>query len=93
MNKNSNDSYTDEFKKSSVKLALESNQSYAQTARELGVKPSTFYTWIDKHDKNKTLGDSSAQKELKMLRSEVSKLRTERDILKKAAAYFASHTK
>ena len=37
MNKNSNDGYTDEFKKSSVKLALESNQSYAQTARELGV--------------------------------------------------------
>ncbi len=93
MNKNSHERYTEDFKQSSVKFALESNQPYAQIARDLGIKPSTLYTWIEKHNKTKTIGGSCVQEELKKLRSEVSKLRTERDILKKAAAYFASHTK
>ena len=38
------ESYSNDFKTSSVKLALESNQPYAQTARELGIKVNTLYT-------------------------------------------------
>ena len=38
--------YSTEFKDSAVKLALESDQSFAQIARELGVKKSTLYTWV-----------------------------------------------
>ena len=85
-------SYSEEFKDSSVKLALESNQPYAQTARELGIKVNTLYTWIDKNKQPRNLEENGLQQELKALRKEVSKLKTERDILKKAAAYFAKET-
>jgi len=86
-------SYNEEFKDSSVKLALESNQPYAQTARELGIKVNTLYTWIDKNKQPRNLEENGLQQELKALRKEVSKLKTERDILKKAAAYFAKETR
>ena len=93
MNKNNKETYSEEFKTSSVKLALKSEQSHAQTARELGIKASTLYTWIDKSRPARNGSNPAYQEELKQLRSEVSKLKTERDILKKAAAYFAIHTK
>jgi len=86
-------SYNEEFKDSSVKLALESNQPYAQTARELGIKVNTLYTWIDKNKQPRNFEEDGLQQELKALRKEVSKLKTERDILKKAAAYFAKETR
>lgn len=86
-------SYNEEFKDSSVKLALESNQPYAQTARELGIKVNTLYTWIDKNKQPRNFEENGLQQELKALRKEVSKLKTERDILKKAAAYFAKETR
>ena len=43
--------YTTEFRKSSVKLALESDQPIKKTAEGLGVKPSTLHTWIGKYTK------------------------------------------
>ena len=91
MNQAKYETYTEDFKRSSVKLALESRDSYAKTARELGVKESTFYTWVARYAPSKNLADKPLQEELRRLRSEVSKLQTERDILKKAAAYFAKH--
>ena len=45
--------YTSEFKESAVKLALESDQSITQTARDLGVNPNTIHTWINKYSKPK----------------------------------------
>ena len=41
--------YTSEFRESSIKLALESDQPIAQTARDLGVNPNTIHTWINKY--------------------------------------------
>ena len=49
MSENKQETYSEEFKESSVKLALETNQPYAQTARELGVKLPTMYAWIKKY--------------------------------------------
>ncbi len=46
--------YTSEFKYSTVKLALESDQSIAQTARDLGVNPNTIHTWMSKYSTPKT---------------------------------------
>ena len=93
MTETNKESYNDEFRMSSVKLALESNQPYAQTARELGLNVHTLYNWIDRHRQTKSLDSKDLEDELKQLRKEVTKLKTERDILKKAAAYFATHTK
>ena len=48
MSETNKEIYSEDFKESSVKLALETNQTYAQTARELGIKLPTMYAWIKK---------------------------------------------
>jgi len=93
-----NSSYSFDFKQNAVKLAVESDQSVAQTARDLGVNVNTLYTWITKyHQADLPINKGSAEKhpyeELKRLRKENSRLKEERDILKKAAAYFAKNSR
>ena len=41
--------YPAEFKESAVKLAIESKGPMAQTAKELGIRRTTLYTWVDKY--------------------------------------------
>ena len=89
--------YTPEFRESSVKLAVESDQSVAQTARDLGVNENTLHTWINKYHQKPALEKPSVSQqhiydELKELRRENKRLKEEKMILKKAAAYFASET-
>jgi transposase len=85
--------YPAEFQERAVKLAVESAQPIAQTARELGVKENTLHTWIGKYHRaerqEKEVNDEHLYEELKRLRKENARLKEERDILKKAAAYFA----
>ena len=87
-------SYSAEFKESAVKLAVESKRPLAQTARELGVSKDTLYGWVRQYHGKPQSGQETVKaahvyEELKRLRREVSILKEERDILKKAAAYFA----
>ena len=93
MSVNKENIYTQEFRDSSVKLAMESKNTIAQTARDLGVKVNTLHSWIYKHSGSKasavTKGDDTLQAELKKLKKEIAQVTIERDILKKAAAYFA----
>ena len=89
-------SYSSQFKQDAVKLAVESDQSVAQTARDLGVNANSLYTWIKKYHQpvpstNKGSGEIHPYDELKRLRRENAQLKEERDILKKAAAYFAKN--
>jgi transposase len=88
--------YSNEFKESSVKLALESKNTITQTARDLGIKLSTLHTWITKHSGSKAVkaanDDNNLHEELKRLKKEITQVTMERDILKKAAAYFAKQT-
>lgn len=86
--------YTAEFRESAVKLATEADQPVAQTARDLGVNENTLHTWINKYHRPKSSVSNGEDKEhlydeLKRLRKENRKLKEERDILKKATAYFA----
>lgn len=90
--------YSSQFKQDAVKLAVESDQSVAQTARELGVNANTLYTWITKYRQaepsaTKGSGEFHPHEELKRLRRENAQLKEERDILKKAAAYFAKNSR
>ena len=83
--------YSAEFRASSVKLAIDSDLPIAQTAKDLGINP---YTWINKYsqpkDQNKAVRtDEHLYGELKRLKKEIVRLTEERDLLKKAAAYFA----
>jgi len=88
--------YAPEFRESSVKLAMESKNTIAQTARDLGVKITTLHTWISKYSNEKTKiitkEEENLREELKRLKKEVAQVTMERDILKKAAAYFAKQT-
>ena len=85
--------YTAEFKENAVKRATESN-NVAETARELGMKENTLYNWVyqyshaSKPDKA-VRTDDHLYDELKRLKKENARLTEERDLLKKAAAYFA----
>jgi|TARA_B100000959_G_C14937141_1_gene606221 transposase len=88
--------YSAEFRESAVKLAIESDQPKAATARELGINVNTLHTWINKYhqdhrSESTQIDDMHLYDQLKELRKENHRLREERDILKKAAAYFASH--
>jgi transposase len=86
--------YTEDFKVSSPKLAREGDKTIAQTARDLGVSVSTLHGWIARYvdQPSGSEADDSvpAHDELKRLRKENARLKQERDILKKATAYFAS---
>ena len=85
--------YSAAFKERAVKLAVESEQSLAQPARALGVNENTLHTWIGKYHRaerqEQQVQDEHLYEELKRLRKENARLKEERDILKKAAAYFA----
>lgn len=86
--------YTAEFRESAVKLATESDKPVAHTARDLGINENTLHTWIGKYTRpletNKSVRtDDHLYEELKRLKKENARLLEERDLLKKAAAYFA----
>ena len=95
MSKEKSKTYTAEFKQSAVKLANESDVPVAETARNLGVNENTLYGWINKYSqpveaKKKTeRTEAHLYDELQQLKRENTRLRQERDFLKKAAAYFA----
>ena len=80
-------------KERAVKLAVDSDQPIAQTARDLGVNENTLHTWIGKYHRTerqeKEVHDEHLYEELKRLRKEHARLQEERDIVKKAAASFA----
>lgn len=92
MTKRITKNYPLEFKQSSAKLAVEADYPISETAKRLGIHVTTLNGWINKfHPKtqiNKTSKDL-INEELKSLRLENARLKQERDILKKAAAYFA----
>ena len=88
--------YTPEFKLQAVKMILEQKLSVAEVARRLGVGENLLHTWKKAfRDQGEAAfpghgHPSPADDELRRLRAENARLRAERDLLKKAAAYFAS---
>jgi transposase len=86
-------SYPAEFKERAVKFAVESDQPIAQTARDLDVNENTLHTWIGTYHRverqEKHVQDEHLYEELKRLRKDNARLKEERAIVKKAAAYFA----
>ena len=87
--------YEDEFKEQAVRLALEPDNSIPEIARDLDISPGNLRRWIREHrgrgTKSLVLSKDDAA-EWARLRREKKKLRAERDILKKATAFFAGES-
>lgn len=85
--------YTEEFREEAVQLVLESKSSLAEVAEDLGVNTWTLRGWVKKRrDQAKAQSPrrpETLEEENRRLKRELAVLRQERDILKKAAAYFA----
>jgi transposase len=83
--------YDEEFKKNAVKLSYASPKTVAQVAKDLNVAENRLYTWRKKYtmDGDKTRY-ATLEEEMKSLRLENAELKMERDMLKKATAYFAN---
>jgi transposase len=90
--------YTREFKLEAVKLIKDRGVGYTQASRDLGVHQTVLRKWV-----KDVAGDPQQafpghgqmkpeQAEIARLKREVTKLKAERDILKKAAAYFAKES-
>jgi transposase len=88
--------YPPEFRAGAIQLARTSGKPRAQIARELGVTGETLRLWLKQADlddgKRHDGLTSEEQEELRRLRRENRILREEREILKKAAAFFAQET-
>lgn len=86
-------SFTAEFKQEAVDLLRRSKKPQTQVAKDLGIAQTTLSRWALQADRM-PLGSNGflATEELKVLRRDVERLRQERDILKKAVAFFAKES-
>jgi transposase len=86
-------SFSDEYKAGAVRLVLDEGKSVAAAARDLGVTESALRTWVERARADRTQGKTgpttAEREELARLRKENRILQEEREILKKAAAFFA----
>src|SRR5512142_3347220 len=85
--------FTAEFREGAVRLVLDEGKSVAQVSRDLDLTESTLRTWVERARADRTNGKTGLtteeRDELRRLRKENRELRMEREILKKAAAFFA----
>lgn len=91
--------YTLEFKEEAVQMVLNEKLAVTDAARRLHIPKETLNNWVKKYrekgyitEKTKGLGVSDLEAENSSLKRELAEARMERDILKKAAAYFAKES-
>lgn len=89
--------YSQELKQQAVSLVVEDGLGVSEAARRLSIPMKTLANWVSQCRKDKQAfaakpGVSDQDAEITRLKKEVALLRMERDILKKAAAYFAKES-
>ena len=89
----SNRKYTDEFKTEAIRQVTERGYKVREVCERLGISSKSLYLWLRLARKSKgkhTQGnDNELKQEIVRLKSELRRAEEERDILKKATAYFA----
>jgi transposase len=87
--------FDDDFKAQAVRLVLDDGKTVGAVARDLDLTESAVREWVKRAQADRTQGrtglTTAEREELARLRKEVRELRTDREILKKAAAFFAKH--
>ena len=84
-----NQSYTAEFKAEAVKLVLEQKLSHQEAAQRVGVPKGSLSNWVASSQRR---GQQALKTEVSRLRRELARVEMEREIVKKAAAYFAKES-
>ena len=87
--------YTEDFKKDAIALVTEQGYSATDAAKSLGINTNLIYKWR-KDFESQECGSALSfdeREELKKLRQEIQMLKMEKEILKKASAYFAKEMK
>ena len=91
--------YSKEFKLDAVSLVLEQDYTRAEAARNLGINANMLGRWVKEHQAEEGQAFrgngklTPEQEEIRNLKAQVKRLEMERDILKKATAFFAAETK
>ena len=89
----SNSKYTAEFRAEALKQITERGHSVQDVAKRLGVSDKSLYLWLKQQREQShpahQAGDDALKLEINRLKAELKRTTEERDILKKAAAYFA----
>ena len=83
--------FSDEFKRDAVEIVHSSDRSIAQVARELGIYDSTLGSWVKQDEIDRGVRDgvsTSEREEVTELRRENARLRMERELLKRAVAFW-----
>jgi transposase len=87
--------FSEEFKAGAVRLVLDEGKTVGAVARELDLTPSALGAWVRQAEADRSKGKTglttAEREELARLRKENRELRLEREILKKAAAFFAKY--
>ena len=87
--------YTAEFKEEAVKQVIDKGHTVVDVAKRLGIAEGVLYTWVSKFkkaDEPESSDLKAMQAEMGKLKAELRRITEERDILKKAAAYFAKQS-
>lgn len=86
--------YPEEFKREAVKQVVDRGHTIATVAKNLDVTTHSLYAWVKKYgpDSKEYQEKSDTNAEIRRLQKELKRMTEERDILKKAAVYFASQS-
>ena len=90
--------YPEQFRRDALELVKSSGRPIAEVARSLGIAEGTLWNWVraareaDVRAADPDALSESERDELRRLRKEVIELRTDKEILRRAAAYFARET-
>lgn len=86
--------YPEEFRREAVELYRSSDRSRVEVAKSLGISDGSLASWVKAANEAEAPGglDGDERAELERLRKENKELRMDREILRKAAAYFAKET-
>jgi transposase len=86
--------YTEEFKVEAVKQVTDRGYSVADVAKRLGVTTKSLYDWIKRYGDNAEQYQAARHREdeIRRLKADLRRVTEERDILKKAAKYFAKES-
>jgi transposase len=86
--------YPEEFRREAIRLALLGDKPQRQLAKDLGISDVTLRNWIERAERGERPGGMSGdeREELARLRDENARLRMEREIVAKAAVFFAKES-